>query len=305
MQNNDTLSICRAMLLNTHREWMPDEGFWEKILDDRDFEGAIIGSQSVYSPRLRTGFSSPLISWEGGLLPPASLARNRLQEAITASGKKRIINNKNAEHLIHLHHPLFFSPYEGDCLYIDLKAAHYSIYSRLPTQFFFNGDRMTWGMDFISDALPIDWKNFKQPRNCLAGLFHANKITRIKEGRYQTTICNPPTYSPSHWGFIQATLHWLAGKAIEYGALYVYADGYIFPFSAQWEKFQSFIEELGFESEIKAAGYGAIFGIGRYQIGGVRTKLISTLAPIDKILGFDNMEKNLNKLLSLRERKNQ
>lgn len=294
-----TLNIISGMFDTCERVWMPQDGFVENAIKNDTYQGSIVGSLNLYSPKLKTSFCLPVDGWIPLPISPSSVARKVLMQGILATGKKRIEQNRNNKHLKDMSHPLFFKPYIGQGLYIDLKSAYWQIYSKLPIHFYFNGEIFTGRSDVIGQIAPDDWKDYKLARNSLAGLFRADSVARIRNYRIEKDMCNPPTFSPSHWGFIQSILHWIAAVAVQHGAVYVYTDGYIFPENSPYEAFTRFLDGQSIRWDVKAKGRTSVTGIGRYEIGDFKTKSTSTCEPLDKVSKGVNMEKNWQRLLSI------
>lgn len=302
----NTLDIVSLLYDRVTRNWQEDDDFLPSILPDEAWDSSIVGSLSIYNPRTRASFCRRVPGWIDVPVSPSAVAREVLAQALKKTGKKRFQSNKNSDHLQDCSHPLFFSPYCGEIIYIDLRAAYFSIYKRLPVHFFFNGENLTGGRHFLRESFPSDWSDYKLARNSLVGLFHSKHQTRIRNKTLRRYQINPPTFSPSHWGFIQLCLHWIAEMALEYGAKYAYIDGFIFPLSANWQGFQQLLADYGFDSQIKAEGEGRIIGVGRYQIGDTSTVITTPTAPLDKIIKGCKMDEKLEKIerLSLKLEKN-
>ena len=296
-----TWDVINEVASKCNREWQNDTNFLHNVLPEPSFDGAVVGSFTVYNVRTRTVHISRSSDWVDAPVSPSSVARKVMEDAIKDTGKKRIFNHPSSRHLAQMCHPLYAQHIETDLIYLDLSAAHYNIYKRLPVHFWFDGEHMTYSHMMLADYLPSDWQGFKLARNCLTGLFHAETVTKIKDKRLVTTPVKANTYSPSHWGFIQCTLHWLAQKAVEHGAMYVYTDGYIFPQDENVQGFTEFLDAWGFPWDIKGLGSGYVGGVGRYRVGEKGSKFTTFSEPFDNLKKVVTMEAHLIKLQALLE----
>ena len=278
------------------RQWQNTPDFVQQAVYNPHFDMSIVGSFSLYSPKDRISYCCHIPGWIDLPIPPTAIGRKSLEEGIRQTGKRKIESNKNSDFLSEMSHPLFFTPYAGQATYIDLKSAYWQVYSKLPIHFFFNGEVFSGGNDYIYDCLPEDWGDYKLARNSLAGIFNCKNISRIRNAAIKREAVKTPCFSPSHWGFIQCFLHWIANRALDCGAVYIYTDGYIFPDNSRMDDFLNFLNEFGIEWGIKGQGASAVTGIGRYVIGSQSTKSNSTTVPLLKVSKTVNMEKNWSKL---------
>jgi len=295
-----TQHIIDHLMQTVERQWQEDTDFLIQALKNPRFESSVVGSYTVYNPRQRVAYTAKSSNWIGLPLSPSSVARKVITDALEGTGRKSFTRNKNAEHMAELSHPLLAQTTIGELIYIDLKGAHFNIYKRLPVHLFFTGEHMCWSSDFIDDFLPVDWSEYKLARNCLAGIFRGKSITRIKGGKLVTQEIKSPTYSPSHWGFIQTTLNWIACKAKVHGARYIYTDGYIFPTDADVQGFTDFLDTWKFPWGIKGLGQGYIAGVGRYSINGKNTARTNHLPNFDNLKEPCKMEEWLETLHKLK-----
>lgn len=248
--------------------------FWneiaKRIQSDRDFEGAFVGAYSITVPKLNKTFVSNRHLWIGKPVSAASIARRLLYTSLPLLKRKRIPWNRRALPLLDIPHPLFCIPSTniGNLFYFDLRGAYYSIYKRLPLEFWFNGVRSLGGELKFEDFLPPDLRDYKLLRNCIVGCMRTRESRRVRGGRVVITNNHNALLSPYHWGFIAHLLHAIANKAVDLGAIYYNTDGAIFLNLEEGLKWSSFVAELGLTPDLKQHGIGYVHGVGRYKIGG-------------------------------------
>lgn len=250
-----------------------DNGFFAKAIKSPQFEGAILGASSIYAPkkqavfvRLGDGVSSQPVT-------PQSIARDILGDILTHYGLKRFPYLKNWENYPLLSHPLYWEPYKGKAVLIDLKSAFWAIYSKMPLYVNFWPNEVAWCPWWLYPHLPRDLYQWKLIRNSLPGIWRACESTRIKNGELTRTKNYFPTSCFPNWNFVQRTLHLFAQLALECGAIHIYSDGYIFPDHADWQMFQKMCEVRGFVGEVKQRGDCEVWGLARYFVGERKTKL--------------------------------
>ena len=169
-------------------------------------------------------------------------------------------------------------------LYVDIAAAYYSIYSRLPFDIRFQGLRVYGGELLFRDFLPFDLKNYKLCRNVLVGILRSLESTRVLGGKLVKKPNRNPLLSPEHWGYIVHLLHFLAKQAIECGAIYYNTDGAIFQRDDDAIKWMALVQQLGLTPRLDAQGPGYVAAVGRYQVGTKRGGAVN-----GRLLPFDNL----------------
>lgn len=282
-------SVAQAVSDELHSR--PHEfAYWtdiaKRIQSDRAFEGAFVGTYSITVPKLNTTFVSNRHLWAEKPVSASSVARRLLYTGLPLLNRKRIPWNKRALPLLNIPHPLFCIPTMrcANLFYFDIKGAYYSIYSKLPLEFWFNGVRSLGGELRFGDFLPSDLRDYKLLRNCLVGCFRQTQSRRIRTGRVVIAHNFNALLSPYHWGFIAHLLHLIAQKAVDLGAIYYNTDGAIFTSLEDGLKWTRFVENLGLVPDLKQHGVGYVLGIGRYKIG------VDTIGNIKSLpLPFSNL----------------
>lgn len=289
--------IQRKMESRVKRCFVPSS-FLGKAMQSPKFEGSIVGSSSIYSPRHQCVY---LLEGEGvGDYPvsPQSVARDILTDILANHGLKRFPYLTGWEDYPLVSHPLYWEARQGELIQLDLKSAFWAIYSKMPLVINFWDDSVEYLPYWLYPHLPQDLYKWKLIRNAIPGIWRSCQSTRIKNGQLKLTSSYFPTSCFPNWNFVQRTLHWFGLVALQCGAVHVYSDGYIFPANADWAWFQKFCEARGFIAETKAHGTGEVWGLARYRIGETRTKMTGQSQPIDNIIKTSDWDVILNRLKS-------
>lgn len=265
------------------REFIEDKFFLEKALKNPQFEGAIVGSSSIYSSRKRTSFVFKDSNSLELPLTRTAIARRIVEQSLFLNGVKMYPYQSRKKEWTFLSPPLYCVPYSGDALYIDLKSAYYQVYSKLPLVSSKLGRKYLISPPWLFPFLPNDLNSDKLIRNAIVGVWRGNSRTVIKNGQIERTQQTFPTSCYSHWDMICEILNYFALKAVEFGATYVHTDGYIFPENTQWKKFQDLLDSWGFVWAYKARGITSVWSIGSYEVGSLSTKRVNEKYALDKV----------------------
>lgn len=275
--------ILDSLSKKVKREWITDKDFLLKALDDPLFEGAIIGSYSIYNVRNRTCYVYQDRDSFKVPVSPTSVARKIIEGWLSFDNRKCYPKAMRDKEIPLLSAPLFAQPYQGELIYLDLKKAFFQIYSKMPI--YMGRIRGNWTISppWIFPMLPCDLMTHKLTRNAIVGNWRATTITRIKSGRIVRQDSHVPTANFVAWNFVQSVLNYFADIALQCGAVYVHTDGYIFPNHSGYLDFEGHLSDLGFFLSVKGRGVGQIFGIGRYEVGSCVTKCKELLPTIKKV----------------------
>lgn len=179
-----------------------------------------------------------------------------------------------------------------DAIMIDLRRAHYSIYSRL-----------TWDLRLLFDAKRelIGFRNGLVKMNFDSGLdkvvlqriygafasrqftiwdgLESEKRISFDESRGYENVY----YSPTLVFALMQTLHHVAAVAVKRGAVYVYTDGYMFPRGRERD-FLDYLDSMRLSYRIDKVGSATVMGYNEYKIGNVRvgTRSFITQAQLDE-----------------------
>lgn len=264
---------------NVRRVAMTPQALRKTIDDFRlDSVGYMGGSYGVYVPTLQTKYldETHLREWpdaEGNviLMTPSEVARVELKRHFP--GVRRIGWPKKMIALLDYRPPIaYLRPFRGSGYHYDLVGAYWQIYRRLwldigyPTGF--------GHLDLMPMATRLE--RDKLARNAIIGIIRA-RGTRFVKGRTHKILGSKNNYlSPPLWAQIQAILNEIAYTAIEFGAIYIATDGYIFPDMPAGDEyaFEKFLNAFGFSFR-RAYGQVNIRGWGSYSTALKTTKLFS------------------------------
>jgi hypothetical protein len=190
------------------------------------------------------------------------------------AGAQRSLNHWRDLRWLDVPAPLYYAGghYQGDELaYVDITAAHYSIYSRVGSynpSVAMRDDRIV----VARGKVPLDgvdlFADDRDSRNALAGFARAQRHAEYRRGHYEV-VDGPMRYtSPGLWAVIGLTLCSVALEAIELGAVYVSTDGFVFEDDCQVATFRERLAEWGFGCKVKGRG-GVVDGLGSYRLGDV------------------------------------
>lgn len=160
----------------------------------------------------------------------------------------------------------FMRPRSGQLTYIDLEAAYWQIYRQLwlDTPFPVGFGRLS--LRPVADEL----ETWKQARNAVIGVCRSRVTQGIRGKKRVSLRVKNPYLSPGLWATVQATLHEIAAVALDFGAVYINTDGYIF--EGDPIHFKSYLDDWGFRYSEKA-GYGNVMGWNSYMVGSRETGL--------------------------------
>ena len=210
----------------------------------------------------------PNLSGELEPMSPGQAAKTELSRAFP--GLKRVGWHRDHIRLFDWRSPMHFNePYQGSGVYIDLKAAYCQIYRNLWLDTPFPRGVGTLSLTPVADRLQ-DWK---AARNAVMGVIKNRTITGCRSGKRQEISVTNHFLSPGLWATVQAILHAVASQALEYGAIYVNTDGYMFPDYEKTLGFLDFLNDHNLKHEIRDSGAIDLKGWNNYQVGRTSTGL--------------------------------
>ena len=288
--------IIDKKLANKIKREFRDNAFFSSAINDPTMNNSIMGSSSLFSPKLQTSYVRTGDGLNNQPLTAQSVARTILTDILAEYRLKRFPYLPTWEEYNLISHPLYWETYKGEGVLIDLKSAFWAIYSKMPLYVIFWEDSVEWLPYWLYPSLPDDLYQWKLVRNSIPGIWRATTNTRIKDGELKRTNQYFPTTCFPNWNFVQRTLHWFACIARDCGAVHVYSDGYIFPMSADWDWFIKFCEARGFLAIPKNHGYTNVWGLARYTVGEKTTKMTGQSVPTDNIIYDSEWDLILTKL---------
>lgn len=172
----------------------------------------------------------------------------------------------------HRHAPLFaVSGHWGDCGYIDIASAYFSIMSIVGWDIDYNPFHWLRLGRSIDD---FPYKTNKLARNCLLSNSLPTVLSVWTGNFYFRKFAYNANLNLVLWAFVQDVLNGIACDMRKLGAYYIHTDGYI----VDWNKHRQameIIESWGLRSTIKHRGDTVIHGIGSYEIGDYKTKRLT------------------------------
>lgn len=160
--------------------------------------------------------------------------------------------------------PLFSYPcIIKDAIYLDIKAAWYSIVSLVG-----------WDCEYMPGRWlsrgsgPTDFQlaNHKVARSAMVTIGRTTPLPLWKDGRMTYQRMYNATENFHIWGVIADTLNAIAHVAVNLGARYVNTDGFIISRSKAYPLMQ-YIESWGLTARVKYSGTALICGPGAYTVG--------------------------------------
>lgn len=219
-------------------------------------------SWSCQSEKWRIIQEKAAISTPAGWATPAELARNYLN--IKYPKRRRVTTDQYHEVMRHRSQPLLAKPGTyGDCVYLDLKSAYWSILKVIG-----------WDVDYFpgkwlgvkSDVSDFPFQEYKLSRNSLVSVgvkgsgnfWTGEKLVSIRKGN--------PLINMVLWSAVQDVLNGIADDMERVGALYINTDGYIFR-REDSEKAYNVAQEWGLILTEKEQGAADVIAAGTYSIG--------------------------------------
>ena len=226
----------------------------------------IIGSFSWVGMKSKTRYiqASTAIPVGSLLATPGDVARDYLREKFPK--RNRITTDQYQRVTVHRHHPLYAAPCRiDDAVYIDLKAAYWSIIRIVGWDVDYNPGR--W-LGQGSDMSDFPYDGHKLARNCLAtaGLISPQTMWIADEQKLISVKRGNPMANYSLWSLLQDVLNAIASDCVKAGAVYVHTDGYICH-RKKAGAIHDIIESWGLESGVKNEGVAQVFTAGTYSIG--------------------------------------
>jgi hypothetical protein len=161
----------------------------------------------------------------------------------------------------------------GEWVYVDLKGAYPSIYTRLALD-------MVWRPDDERPVLGVGRMAFvghreitKPVHRRVGGILRATemRVIRLGEPETRSTVGWSTYLAPDLWGVIMAVLHCVADRAVEHGAVMWDTDGGIVPADRADALIRAVEEQWGCVMRVRARGRGRVWGVKHWQIGEIRT----------------------------------
>lgn len=160
-----------------------------------------------------------------------------------------------------------------DMVYIDLKSAYWSIVSLVG-----------WDAEYFeryivrgSDMSDFPFKDNRISRNTLvSGFLPRAKTIAYMDGKLVTIPTGKRQTNYGLWCLVMDVLHGIAWDMWHtFDAVYVNTDGYIIPRHAEDSAIEYIWQKWGLEARQKGAGVAQVWGVGVYDIGTHRAKVLT------------------------------
>lgn len=158
-------------------------------------------------------------------------------------------------------------------IYIDIKSCYCQMYKRLWLDTMYPSLSGTMPLrpiaEFFGKYGQYDANKLfaKKARNAITGLLYSSRVMFYNGTRYFSKRVFGNLFNPLVWYTINLALHELANRAIDYGAIYVATDGFIFPEKTNYNKFINLLDWLDLEFRA-ISGKCRILRFGAYSIRG-------------------------------------
>jgi len=212
--------IAEKMNSRVQRQIISSSDFSE-LLSKSDYNGAVIGNGSLYSPRHNTSYVLQTETVGGYPLTAPALARAIIEKKLAALGRKTYPKPKDWKQWQLHSHPLYCKPCEGEFVYLDISNCFFSLYTKLPALPQGTAHSMNCAPPWMAAYLPEDLEDWKLIRNCLVGLWRSNSVVRLRDGQFKKKTQYFPTTNYYAWQWIQKALHYFANLALEHEAVYI------------------------------------------------------------------------------------
>lgn len=237
-----------------------------------------LGSYSYTLPALKTRYAleDVLITDFGQYQTPTEASRDYL--AVKYTSKIRQFSDQYQLNAVTNSWPYLARPGNyGECVYIDLKAAYWTIVQIAGWDVDYAPGKF-WSRRSIMNDYPL-WGN-KLARNTLVSTSALSHVNVWNAGAITTKNIGNRNWNPNIGSLVQDVLHGVASDMEELGAVYVHTDGYIVPEYLERAALLLIQERWGLPARIKARGYGMVRGVGAYAVGETVSKRLNTLQPV-------------------------
>jgi hypothetical protein len=206
--------------------------------------------------------SKNAISTPAGWASPAELARNYI--TIKYPKRRRVTTDQYHEIMKPRSQPLLAHPGTyGDCVYLDLKSAYWSILKVIGWDVEYFPGR--W-LGVRSDVSDYPFQDFKLARNSLVSVGLVGRANYWTGDKLISVRKSNGLVNMALWSAVQDILNGIALDMEKAGALYINTDGYIFRSQAA-ELAYEVAESWGLVLGEKERGAADILAAGTYSIG--------------------------------------
>lgn len=233
-----------------------------------------LGSYSFTIPELKTRYAldSVVIRPFGVYQTPTEISRAYL--GVKYPTKVRQFHSQYIANSFHRGWPYLAKPGRyGDCVYIDLKSAYWSIMQLVGWDAEYNPGRWLGRRSIMTDfPLPEN----RLARNSLVSSSLLSSVSVWTGSKLTTKQTGNKNYNPVVSSIVQDVLHGIASDMENLGAVYVHTDGYILPSYLERPALRLINEGWGMPARVKHRGWGMVRGVGAYAVGEHVSKRLPT-----------------------------
>jgi hypothetical protein len=154
--------------------------------------------------------------------------------------------------------------FHGDCVYIDLKSAYWSIMQVVGWDVEYNPSRWL-GRSSIMNDFPLP--SNRLARNSLVSSATLSSISMWTGTHLKTKSVGGRLMNPIVHSIVMDVLHGIASDLENMGAVYIHTDGYIVPRYLQASALSMINCQWGVPARVKHEGLTVVKGIGSYGVG--------------------------------------
>lgn len=215
------------------------------------------------------------ISTSEGWASPAELARNYITVKYTK--RRRVTTDQYHEVMRPRSQPLLAIPGTyGDCVYLDLKSAYWSILKIIG-----------WDVDYFpgrwlsvkSNVSDFPFSDNKLSRNSLVSVGVLSKTNFWTGEKLISLTKSNGLVNMVLWSAVQDILNGIAWDMARAGALYINTDGYIFRMGNSHLAYE-IAEAWGLPLDEKYSGVADVIAAGTYSIGTKPNRRVQMMKPI-------------------------
>ena len=209
----------------------------------------------------------PTLEGEKILMTPGEIARTELERAY---GRKLTLPERHRKDLLEVTAPRHWDGVVRDpahLYYTDLNGAYWQCWKWLTLDCVWPRGVGRLPMFELGERVKL----FKPARNAVVGISIAHKAHMYHEGTYNYKPFFNPWFNPGIWAHVQAFVHEVACKAIEFGSCYVATDGYLFDDYRKWDRFNGWLDDSDLEYKT-LEGEGWLTAWGSWKVGDKSTK---------------------------------
>lgn len=231
-----------------------------------------VGTYSYSIPALKTRYAldNVAIRMFGEWQTPTELSRDYLLEKY--GGKPRQYHEQYIVNAQSRGWPYLAKPgFHGDCVYIDLKSAYWSIMQVTGWDAEYFPGKWLMRASVMNDfPLPDN----KLARNSIVSSAALSTVSMWTGSKLKTKNIGGKLYNPVVSSIVMDILHGIASDMENLGAVYVHTDGYIVPRYMMPTCLRMINDVWGVPARVKAEGLTVVKGIGAYSVGTTTSGLL-------------------------------